>query len=132
MKYIIKSVIINSVSIYLLGLVLPGIKYPTLASLLLAAGVYCLLSIFVKPLLKILTFPINLVSFGLFSSFLNLFLLYLVTRLVPDFSIVPFTLGGYPFLGRFIPKFYLSVFWAYFAVSAALGFTTSAFWWLAG
>lgn len=95
MRYIIKSVIINAVCIYLLGLVFPGIKYQTLSTLILAAAVYCLLTIFVKPLLKVLTFPINLVTFGLFSSLLNLFLIYLVTRIVPDFSIVPFSVGGY-------------------------------------
>lgn len=132
MRYIVKSVIINSILIYLLAFVFSGIKYQSLGSLLLAASLYSLLTIFIKPLLKILTFPINLITFGLFSSLLNLFLLYLVTRLVPDFSIVPFTTGGYPFLGMTIPKLYLSVFWAYFAVSTALGFTTSLVWKLIG
>lgn len=133
MKYIVKSTIINSVSIYGLSLIFPGIKYQNLTTLVLAAALYCLLTIFVKPLLRILTFPINLVTFGLFSSFLNVFLIYLVTRFVPDFSIVPFTIGGPNFfVGSSFPEIHLTLFWAYFAVATALGFTTSLVWRLIG
>lgn len=132
MKYIIKSTIINSVSIYGLGLIFPGIKYQNLKTLVLASALYCLLTIFVKPLLKILTFPINLITFGFFSSLINVFLIYLVTRFVPGFSVVPFTIGGPKFFIGSFPEIHLSLFWAYFTVSTALGFATSLVWWLVG
>lgn len=128
MRFIIKTLVFNALSIYALSLVFPGIKYPSLAVLAYAAVSFSLLNVFVKPVLKILTFPINLITFGLFSSLLNVLILYLVTQFVPDFKIVAFSLNSYNIFGINTPVIYFSSFWAYFVVSTSLGFVSSLFW----
>ena len=132
MRYLLKTFIFNALSFYVLSLVFQGIKYPSLTVLLYAAVAFSLLNVFVKPILKILTFPINLITFGLFSSLLNVLILYLVTQFVPEFRIVAFTLKSYEVFGFHTPILYLSSFWAYFAVSASLGFLSGIFWSLLG
>ena len=132
MRYLLKTFIFNALSFYVLSLVFAGIKYPSLNVLLYAAIVFSLLNVFVKPILKILTFPINLITFGIFSSLLNVLILYLVTQFVPEFGISAFTLKSYDILGFNTPSLYLSSFWAYFVVSASLGFLSSIFWSILG
>lgn len=132
MRYIIKSIVINSVCIYLFALLFPGIRYGSIKILITAAIVYSLLTIFIKPLLKILAFPFNLITFGLFSAVIDIFLLYLAASLVSDFSVVPFTLQSLHVFGLQTPSLHLNTFWSYFFVSACLGFASSFIWWIVG
>ncbi len=43
-----------------------------------------LLNAFVRPVLGLLTFPLTIITLGLFSLVLNLLMFWLATRLVPD------------------------------------------------
>ena len=132
MRYLLKSFIFNALAFYVLSLLFGGIKYPTINVLLYSAIVFSLLNIFVKPILKLLTFPINLITFGLFSSLLNVIILYLVTQFVPEFKIVSFTLNSYDIFGIHSPALYFTSFWAYFVISTALGFLSGLFWSILG
>lgn len=132
MRFLIKSFVFNVLSFYALSLVFQAIRYPSLSVLIYAAIVFSLLNIFVKPILKLLTFPINLITFGLFSSLLNVIIVYLVTQLVPQFSIVPFKLNSYDIFGIHSPVVHFTSFWAYFVVSTALGFLSGLFWSILG
>lgn len=132
MRYLLKSFIFNALSFYILSLVFGAVKYPSITVLFYAAIIFSLLNIFVKPILKLLTFPINLITFGLFSSILNVVILFLVTRFVPEFAINSFTLGSYNVFGFHTPVLYFTSFWAYFVVSGALGFLSGLFWSILG
>lgn len=57
------------------------------------AVVLALLNAVVKPILSILAFPITIMTLGLFSFVINLFILWLATRLVPEF-VIHTLLGG--------------------------------------
>ena len=59
-------------------------------TILLVALVWSVLVTVIKPVLQILTLPITLITFGLFSFLLNAFLFYLVTWIVPGFEILGF------------------------------------------
>ena len=58
-------------------------------TLLLASLVLTILQKVAKPILKLLFLPINIVTLGLFSLVINVFLLWLATYLVPGFQIQP-------------------------------------------
>jgi len=45
-----------------------------------------LLNTFVKPILKLLTFPLNCLTFGLFSFIVNFIIAYLADKLVDSFE----------------------------------------------
>jgi len=55
---------------------------------LLAAVVLGLVNTFIKPLLKLLTLPLNVMTLGLFSIVINTFMLYIVSWVVPGFETV--------------------------------------------
>ncbi len=69
---------------------LPGIQSASLLATILAAAVLGFLNMFLKPLLLLLTIPINILSLGLFTFIINGLLLYFTAALVPGFYISGF------------------------------------------
>jgi len=67
------------------------------------ALILALVNSYIRPILKILSFPITLVSFGLFALVLNAVLLLLVAFLSDKLDL-GFTIGGFP------PKFTADAF----------------------
>lgn len=78
-------------AVFLTVNLVPGISYtggwPTI---LLAALVWSVIVIVIKPVLNILTLPITIITFGLFSLVLNAFLFYAMTWIVPEFEVAGF------------------------------------------
>ncbi|MBI5456821.1 phage holin family protein [Candidatus Kaiserbacteria bacterium] len=56
----------------------------------LVALVWSVIVMVIRPVLQVLTFPITLITFGLFSFVLNAFLFYAMTWVVPGFSVSGF------------------------------------------
>lgn len=84
-----RSIFITAITIAILAWALPSISYMNWVTLLLASIVLTLLQKIAKPILKLLFLPINIVTLGLFSLIINVFLLWLATYLVPGFRIQP-------------------------------------------
>lgn len=70
--------------------VVPGISLAGFAPALWAAVVVGLVNIFIRPLLLILTLPINLLTLGLFTFVINALMFWLVSKLVPGFMVSDF------------------------------------------
>lgn len=86
MKLII-SLIINAVAVFAAAYFLPQVSVDAPLTAVWVALALGVLNSTLKPILKILTLPINFVTLGLFSLVLQLFMLYLVTLIVPGFVI---------------------------------------------
>lgn len=71
LKKLLLSIITPALSIYITSLIMNGIYLTSLESLVVLSIVIGVLNTFLKPLLKLLTFPINVLSFGIFSFVLN-------------------------------------------------------------
>jgi putative membrane protein len=103
------KVLINAIAVYVAVLVIPQIKFagdvfgPDWPKLLAVALILALVNSYIRPILKILSFPITLVSFGLFALVLNAVLLLLVAFLSDKLDL-GFTIGGFP------PKFTADAF----------------------
>ena len=99
------KILINAVAVYIAVLVVPQISFPAADNLLKLEGnwwhvvvvalILALINSYVKPILKVLSFPITLLSLGLFALVLNALLLLLVAFLA-DAVDVNFTIGGFP------------------------------------
>ena len=63
----------------------------TLSGALIAAVVLGALNLFVRPLLLLLTLPITVLTFGLFSIVINGLLIWFTAAVVPGFSVPNFT-----------------------------------------
>ena len=60
-------------------------------SLLKIALILALANAFIKPVLKLLFSPLILLTLGLFTIIINIFLIWLAVYFVPEFSIANFT-----------------------------------------
>ena len=83
MGHLLITWLITSVSLYLIARI-PAleIEIDRFETAAIAAAVFGLLNTFVLPVLKVLTFPINFLTLGLFSLVLNVLLFAFVTNLV--------------------------------------------------
>lgn len=68
----------------------PGFTVEGFYTALIVALILGLLNITIKPILFILTLPINILTLGLFSFVLNAFMLWFVASFVQGFTIAGF------------------------------------------
>ena len=69
----------------------PGITYNGgWTTILLVAVVWSVIVTVIRPVLRILTLPITIITFGLFSLVLNAFLFYAMSWIVPGFEVAGF------------------------------------------
>ena len=78
---------LNTLALFVVVTVVPGFHYRSVFSLAIAALVLGLLNAVVRPILVVLTFPITLVTFGLFLLILNAIVLELTAFFTPGFRI---------------------------------------------
>jgi putative membrane protein len=80
----------SAVAILIAGLLIPGVKVAGAWSALILALVLGLLNISVKPLLILLTLPINILTLGLFTFVINALIIMLASSIVKGFEIGSF------------------------------------------
>lgn len=66
---------------------LPGVEVDGFEYAMIIAAVLTVLNIFVKPLLKLVAFPLNLLTFGLFNFSINFVLLMLAAYFIPQYHL---------------------------------------------
>ena len=66
---------------------IPGILIVGILPAVIAGAALALIHIIVRPILKILTLPINLVTFGIFSIVLNGIVFWFVSTLIVGFTV---------------------------------------------
>jgi putative membrane protein len=83
----ILRIIVYTLALLLAAHVVPGIRLAGLASALVAGLLLGLVNAIVRPVLVVLTFPITLLTLGLFLLVLNAFCLWLVSVFVSGFHV---------------------------------------------
>ncbi len=112
---IIKAILITIISIFILAWFVPSVSYLDYTTLFIAGVVLTLLQKIIRPILNLLFLPINIVTLGLFSIIINIFVLWLATLLVPGFDISQTQALGIT----------LSPFWSLVLISFMLGVVQS-------
>ncbi|MFZ5535398.1 MAG: phage holin family protein [Patescibacteria group bacterium] len=79
--------LINALAFYITAYILPGITISGWISLFVIAIVWGILSVSIKPVLLLLTLPINILTFGLFTIVINALLMLITGAIVPGFRI---------------------------------------------
>jgi len=80
-------VLINAVAIYVVAVIVPGIEVDGVLTALGAGLVLGVINAVVRPILVVLTFPVTLVTLGLFLLVLNGLCLWLTSLLVKGFQV---------------------------------------------
>ena len=88
-----KSVLLTFLSLFLLSILLPVVHYDSWITLIIASFVLWLLNGTLRPVLKLLFLPLNIITLGFFGWLINGIVLWLAVYLVPNFelhTITPF------------------------------------------
>jgi len=82
--------IINSLAILIVIYIVKGIEVANPITVIVAAFVLGIINAFLRPLIILITLPITIFTFGLFTFFINGFLFYMVSKIVKGFVIIGF------------------------------------------
>jgi len=95
MRNIFKSFLFSLVALFGATQIIEGFSFGNdIAVLIFAAGVFGVVNSFLKPILKLIALPLNLITLGSFSFLINAALLYLTIQVVPDLLIEAFRFPG--------------------------------------
>lgn len=84
------SLVVNAIAFYVVAYLVPGVTIAGWEVLLVVAVVWGVLSILLKPILILLTLPINILTLGLFTFVINALLIMLMSRVVTGFKVEGF------------------------------------------
>ncbi|MCL5773237.1 MAG: phage holin family protein [Firmicutes bacterium] len=84
------NLLLNSLAIFVVSYILPGVKVESFWIAVIVAVVLGVINVILKPILIILTLPINILTFGLFTIVINGFLIILAGKIVPGFMVKSF------------------------------------------
>jgi putative membrane protein len=95
MLKLLVRVVINAIAIWVATLIVPGLTLTgNVLSWLIVAIIFGLINALIRPIVKLLTLPINVVTLGLFSLVINALMLML-TGLLTKFLVVDGALFGF-------------------------------------
>jgi len=120
-KSIIRAIVSNAIALVATSFLLEGFNIDLSFNIILVGAVVLgLVNLFIRPVLKIISFPINIVTLGFFGWLINAILLYLTIYLVEGLTISGGTFS-FNYLGIMIPEMYLSWFWTLVVASFSIG-----------
>jgi len=79
----------NTVAIYATTRIIAGLRVPDLGGAILAALVLGIVNAIIRPIVLLLTLPVNILTLGLFTLVVNTVMLYLVA------AVTPLQIGGF-------------------------------------
>ena len=88
MKRLFLQIIAGILGLWLADKVLTQVEFAGSWRILILAGVALgLINFFIKPILKIITLPLRILTFGLFGLLINMGMVWSVSLLFPEFKI---------------------------------------------
>lgn len=131
MKGLLRALFINSLILYLAYLVFPGIVFDgSLKTLIISGFTLTILNRFVKPLLKLLLLPINLITLGVFRWFINVFTLFILTIIVSGYHVGTYQFMGLTNNGFIAPPIFFNQFFSFVIASSIISLLTNLLKWL--
>lgn len=131
MKKILASIIFHIFAIFLVSQAISGLKisggipYIALAGLTLS-----ILNTIIKPILKVITFPLQIITLGLFSIVVNAIMLYLLTRIVHQIRVVAFILPSISFKPLHTPAYPLNLIESFIFIGFMISFVVTILSWI--
>jgi len=82
--------LVSGLAIIITAYLLPGVKVTGFFAALVTALTLGLINAFIRPVLILLTLPLNILTLGLFTLVINALLILLAAAIVPGFSVQGF------------------------------------------
>ncbi|MCU0660335.1 MAG: phage holin family protein [Candidatus Pacebacteria bacterium] len=86
MKIILHWIILAA-AVFVMPYFIPAISVATIVTALIVGACLMFINLIIHPIVGILTLPINLITFGLFSLLLNVLFFYFISTFVSGFTI---------------------------------------------
>jgi len=95
--------LVSAAALYLTSLIVRGIEIQGVVPLLFAAATIGILNAVVRPVVLLLTLPLNILTLGLFTLVVNAVMLWMASEVVKGFSVHGFwsALGGWLLMSFF-------------------------------
>lgn len=111
MKHLAREFLFNAFALWFTSQLIPGfIINNSWLSVLEGAFFLSILTLLVKPILKILFIPINLMTLGLLSWGVNVIVVYLLTVIDLNVKVIPWIFEGFTYGGFVVPATSISYF----------------------
>ena len=85
LRNIIIRLLINAAALWFVDVLFDGIRFDNIQALVITSIVFGILNTFIKPILVVLTLPINILTLGFFTLIINAFILRLTDYWVDSF-----------------------------------------------
>ncbi|MBP9762267.1 phage holin family protein [Patescibacteria group bacterium] len=82
--------ILNALAVILVSYIVPGVQVDGFFTALVTAFVMGLINAVIRPILLVLSLPINILTLGLFTLVINALMFWLASALVPGFQVAGF------------------------------------------
>ena len=89
-EYFLVRWLVNALAIFIVANIVKGIEISSMPLALVIALVLGVINAFLRPLIILITLPINILTLGLLTLFINGALFYLVSKIVKGFVITGF------------------------------------------
>lgn len=125
MKYLLRLFLFQIIGLWFATQILPTIVVIGNWQTLVISGIVLgFLMLIVKPILRILFIPINFLTFGLLSWFINVVILFILTVIMPQVQIREWTFPGVNFSGFVVPSMHLNYLLAIILSTLLITFIT--------
>lgn len=98
----IVALVVNAVALFVTIQVVPGLEWPNklntpndILTLLVVALIFAAINTFLKPIAKLLSLPVNLITVGLFGFIVNA-VLFVFAAVIAGAVGIKFTVGDFP------------------------------------
>ncbi|MBI4079445.1 MAG: phage holin family protein [Candidatus Levybacteria bacterium] len=131
MKGLLRRTLFNAFALFALSILLGGVTiHGGLQTLLFGGLILTFLTIFLEPILNLLSLPVTFVTMGLFSLITHAILFYVLTVLMPQIEVRAFVFPGTTLGGFVIPRMMLNTFFAYILAASLHSVIISTLNWL--
>jgi putative membrane protein len=118
--YFLIKLLVNTLALLLVVRIIPGIHIVDWATALLTAFGLGIVNAVIRPVVIILTLPLNILTLGLLTFVINALLFYSVSAFIPGFTVSGF---GAALAGSLLYSLFSSVLSAFVAPGRARFFT---------
>jgi len=87
---IIINLVVSGIAVLISAYIIPGVSLSNFFVAVVVAVVLSLVNIIIRPIVSLLTLPINLITLGLFSFVITALMVLLTAYIVPGFEISGF------------------------------------------
>lgn len=114
MKTFLRHIFINLAVLYICTLIYSGFTITqNPKTFFIAAFIWLLLNKIVKPIIKLLLLPINLITLNLFSWLVNVATLFLLQIFADGIKIETYQFPGFAQNGFVLPAIFINLFFSY-------------------